>query len=344
MFEQIDLFSEATDGYHTYRIPAMVTTPAGTVLAFCEGRVHGRGDAGEIHILLKRSCDHGRTWGPAQVVVAESGMTCGNPSPVIDRTTGRIWLLLCKNDGDKGETVICRGQAERTVWITSSMDDGETWTEPREITSDVKKSNWTWYATGPGHGVQLTGGRLVVPCDHIVGRDFDRHTDPYHSHVIVSDDAGASWRIGGIVDAGTNECMVVELEDGTLYLNARDYSGAKRRAVARSTDAGNGFGALSWDEALIEPICQASIVRYPSGPVLFANPASTRRERLTVRASFDSCRTWSSGLVLHEGPAGYSDLTVAADGTVLCMYERGTEDPYERLTLARLELQDIVGA
>lgn len=344
MVEQIELFGEATDGYHTFRIPAMVTTRDDTVLAFCEGRVHGRGDAGEIHILLKRSHDNGLTWGPTQVIVSDAGMTCGNPSPVVDRGTGHVWLLFCKNDGDKGEATICRGQAPRTVRLTGSADDGQTWTEPREITADVKKPDWTWYATGPGHSIQLASGRLLAPCDHIVGRDFDQRTDPYHSHVIFSDDQGASWRIGGIVGEGTNECMLVELDDGTVYLNARNYRGAKRRAVARSTDAGESFGDLTWDEALVEPICQASIVRHPTGPVLFANPASTKRERLTVRASLDGCRTWNAGLVLHDGPAAYSDLAVAADGTVLCLYERGTGGPYERLSLARLDLDEILGA
>ena len=210
--EQIDLFiSGEQETYHTYRIPAMTVTNAGTLLAFAEGRKHGRSDAGEIDIVLKRSFDNGITWQPMQLVVTEPDMTCGNPCPVADSETGTIWLPFCKNLADGHETLITQGKAPRTVWVTHSTDDGVTWAEPIEITSDVKDPSWTWYATGPTHGIQLTlgpkAGRMLIPCDHMVGKYFDRQRDPYHSHVIYSDDHGASWHIGGIVDEGTNRLL-----------------------------------------------------------------------------------------------------------------------------------------
>lgn len=336
--EQEPLYVSGEDGYHTFRIPALAVTTRGTLLAFAEGRKHGRGDAGEIDVVLRRSLDDGHSWGPAQVVVTEAGMTCGNPCPVVERETGAIWLPFCKNLADGGETLICEGKAPRTVWVTCSLDDGLTWSQPREITSSVKDASWTWYATGPCHGIQLDGGRLLVPCDHIVGRHHDRARDPYHSHVIYSDDRGESWRIGGIVEEGTNECAVAQLDDGSVYVNARNHVAGTQRAVARSRDRGSTFSGYEWDETLIEPVCQGSVLHLPGGPLLFANPASTRRERMTVRLSNDGGRSWPSARLLHRGPAAYSDLAALSDGGVCCLYERGDAHPYETLTLARFSL------
>ncbi|MFH1569123.1 MAG: sialidase family protein [Gemmatimonadota bacterium] len=346
---QTELFTAGQGGYHTYRIPALLTTPSGIVLAFCEGRRDSRSDSGQIDLLSRRSLDGGLTWSAPQVVATVPGMTCGNPCPVEDAGTGTIWLPFCQNRADGPEGLICEGKAPRTVWLTSSRDGGASWAAPHEITAAAKDPSWTWYATGPGHGIQLASGRLVVPCDHIVGRAFDRKTDPYHSHVILSDDGGRTWRIGGIVPEGTNECAVVEVDDGqALYINCRNYRGAKRRAAAWSRDRGESFSGHSWEEALVEAICQASLTRltragtHDRNRVLFANPASEVRERLTVRLSYDECRSWAVARPLYDGPSAYSDLAVAADAagdlTILCLYERGADGPYEHLTLARFDV------
>ena len=336
--QQEPLFTSGEGRYHTYRIPALAVSARGTLLAFAEGRKDGRGDAGEIDLLLRRSFDNGGSWGPSQVVVTEAGITCGNPCPVVERESGTIWLPFCKNLAEGGESLICGGKAPRTVWITHSVDDGESWAEPREITAAVKDPQWTWYATGPCHGIQLRSGRLVVPCDHIVGVHLDRGRDPCHSHVIYSDDRGATWQLGGSVEAGTDECALAQLEDDSLYINCRNYVRGKNRAIARSQDQGKTFAPLEWDETLIEPVCQASLEALPSGQLLFANPASTRRECLTVRLSPDGGQSWPIARTLHRGPAAYSDLAALADGTVCCLYERGEGHPYETLTLARFNL------
>ena len=341
--DQCDLFTSGQEGYHTFRIPALAVTTQGTLLAFAEGRKAGRGDAGEIDLVLKRSLDNGVTWQPLQIVVTEPGMTCGNPCPVVDQATGVIWLPFCKNLADGNEDLITQGKAPRTVWLTHSHDDGVTWATPYEITADVKDPSWTWYATGPTHGIQLRSGRLVIPCDHIVGQHFDRQRDPYHSHVIYSDDHGASWHIGGRVDVGTNECALVEMADGALYINCRNYVGERRRAVAWSVDQGATFTEFRWDETLIEPICQASLVRYDAKHILFANPASTTREKLTVRLSADDGQSWPVAKMLYSGPAAYSDLAVLPDLTICCLYEQGDAHPYERLTLARFDLAWLCG-
>lgn len=345
------LFEEFHHGYHTYRIPSLLTTPRGTVLAFCEGRTRDYGDAGVIHLLLRRSFDGGLTWTPQQIVVAQPKMTCGNPCPVVDRRTGRVVLTFCKNNADGPEGAIIKGQAPRTVWKTFSDDEGASWSEPEDITAAVKRSNWTWYATGPGHGIQLASGRLIVPCNHVVGVHFEAGKDVNHSHLVYSDDGGANWTVGGIVGGGTNECQAVELEDGSIYLNARNPQEPGHRAFAISRDGGLSFESRQVDASMLEaPLwggCQASLTRYTTAAahgrsrILFANPVTTEevRKNMTLRISYNQCSTWSAGKVLWPGPAAYSDLTIAPNMSILCLYERGPDHPYQSLMLARLDLE-----
>jgi sialidase-1 len=343
--DELVLFARSDYDYHTFRIPALWRSHSGALLALAEGRRHARRDDGEIDLVLKRSMDGGESWSELQVVVAEDGMTCGNPCPVQVRETGVIWLTFCKNLAAGGEDLITQGKAPRTVWITRSDDDGASWSEPVEITTQVKRPGWSWYATGPGHGVQLTSGRLVIPCDHIVAKHFDRQQDPHHSHLIISDDLGQSWRIGGILPVGTNECAVVETMDGGIYINARNYSGSYCRAVAWSADGGEQFTGYQEDSQLVEPVCQASLTRFSGigdgrpSRILFANPASRARERMSVRLSYDEGQSWPHSRLLYHGLAAYSDLAVLPDGRICCLYERGEEHPYEQLVLARFTLE-----
>ena len=330
------VFVAGQDGYHTYRIPSVIVTPKGTLLAFCEGRKTGRGDAGNIDLLLRRSTDGGKTWGKAQVVWDEGDNTCGNPCPVVDARTGTVWLLLTHNLRTDTEARIVGGTStgSRTVWVSKSTDDGATWAAPVEITKDVKKPGWTWYATGPGVGIQLKSGRLLIPCDSKSDGGKVRE-----SHVISSDDGGKTWKIGGVVGPQCNESQAVELADGSVMLNMRTFRGTNRRLVAVSPDGGETFAKAVEDQTLIEPVCQASILRLPGkdGGILFSNPASTKREKMTVRLSRDEGKTWPHGKELHAGPAAYSCLTVLPDGTIGCLYERGSKSPYEEITFARFD-------
>jgi len=332
--EQIPVFVSGEGGYHTYRIPAVIVTPKGTVLAFCEGRKSGRGDAGDIDLVLRRSHDGGKTWQPLQVVWDDGKHTCGNACPVIERKTGRIWLLLTHNLGQDLESKIVANTSEgtRTVWVTSSQDDGVTWDAPVEITMHVKPPEWTWYATGPGVGIQLRSGRLLIPCDYKAEKGKVRE-----SHVIYSDDLGQTWKLGGKVGPNCNESQVVELSNGTVMLNMRSYQQNNRRLVALSKDGGLTFSAPKEDQTLIEPVCQGSILRVPGeqGELLFSNPASLKRENATVRLSNDDGQTWPVSRALYAGPSAYSCLTVLADGTYGCLYERGPQNPYETITFAR---------
>ncbi|MBI5385250.1 MAG: family 20 glycosylhydrolase [Verrucomicrobia bacterium] len=345
---QTYVFVSGQGGYHTYRIPSLLVSARGTVLAFAEGRKAGGGDAGDIDLLLKRSTDLGKTWQATQLVWDDAANTCGNPCAVLDRDTGAIWLLLTWNRGDDRESSIIAQQSKdtRRVFVTSSTDDGLTWSKPREITAAVKPTNWTWYATGPGAGIQMEFGphkdRLVIPCDHI-----EAGTKRYFSHVIYSDDHGQTWKLGGSTPQDkVNECEVVELTGGRLLLNMRNYDRAQRtRQQAVSADGGLTWAAQRLVPELIEPICQASIRRY-SWPgqdrrsvILFSNPASAKRERLMLRASFDEGETWPASRLLDPRPSAYSCLAVLPDGTIGLLYEAGAKSAYENLVFARFPLE-----
>jgi N-acetylneuraminic acid mutarotase len=332
----VDVFVAGDGGYHTYRIPSVIATPKGTLLAFAEGRRAGAGDAGDIDLVLKRSVDGGVTWSALEVIGDNGPNTFGNPCPVIDRTTGVIWLLSTHNLGTDREKDIIAGTSggSRTVWVMKSEDDGVTWTTPVEITASVKRADWTWYATGPGTGIQTQSGRLVIPANHA-----EAGSGVHRSHVFFSDDRGRSWRLGASLDAGTNESQVVELTDGRLLLNMRNHppKPENHRMVATSRDGGETWTAASPDRALVEPPAQASLIQDISRRrLVFANPASGKRERMTVRVSDDSGVTWPIARVVHEGPAAYSSLVALPDSAVGLLFERGEKSPYERMTFARL--------
>lgn len=349
---QTNVFVSGQDGYHTYRIPALLVTPRGTLLAFAEGRKGGSGDAGNIDMVLKRSPDGGKTWQAMQTVWDDTGNTCGNPCPVVERESGTIRLLMTWNRGDDPESQIIAQKSKdtRRVFVASSTDDGATWSKPREITTDAKKPDWTWYATGPGAGIQMENGphkgRLVIPCDHI-----EAATKRYYSHVIYSDDRGQTWKLGGSTpNDKVNECEVVELAGGRLMLNMRNYDRAQRaRQVAVSADGGETWTDQRHAPELIEPICQATIRRYSwagenrKSVILFANPASTKRERMTVRASYDDGQTWPAARVVNAGPSAYSCLATLPDGKIGLLYESGAKNPYENIVFANFRLEWLAG-
>lgn len=332
------VFQAGGDGYHSFRIPALCVTRRGTVLAFCEGRRNSRSDTGDIDLVLKRSRDGGATWSRLEVVADHGPDTVGNPCPVVDRRTGIIWLPLTQNPGWATQKQILAGEGARTLWMTHSADDGATWAPPQEITAAVKDPSWTWCATGPGNAIQLRSGRLLVPCDYAA-----RGTSREHSWVMYSDDRGRTWKRGGELPEGTGESQAVELADGTLLINCRADQG-HRRLAGRSRDGGLTWGEFGPDPALVEPHCQASLIRYtgrrgPRSRLLFSNPAAETRVRMTVRASDDGGRTWPVSRVLHEGPAAYSSLAALPDGSVGCLYECGESNAYETITLARFPME-----
>lgn len=326
--EQSDVFVSGQDGYHTYRIPALVVSKQGTVLAFCEGRKTSSADHGDIDLLLRRSFDGGKSWQETQLVHEEGGaakITIGNPCAIVDRD-GTIHLIFSRNNA--------------RAFYVKSVDDGATFSVPREITDAFRAFSfeWTRLASGPGHGIQTRAGRIVVPVwlNDRIGKN-------YRSAVIYSDDAGATWTAGGMVKPtirDCNECMAVERVDGSIHMNLRNKS-AKCRAVASSTDGGITWTEPTLIEELVDPICQASIVRFSSrsgdgkGGILFSNAASRSRDHMTVKLSYDGGDSWPIAKLIHPGPSAYSDVAIAKDKTILCLFERGSKHPYEKLTVAR---------
>jgi sialidase-1 len=326
--EQTDVFISGEGGYHTYRIPALIVTGKGTLLAFCEGRKTSASDAGDIDLLVKRSTDEGATWSDSEIAHEEGGdaeNTIGNPCPIVDTSPSVAHLLFTRNN-------------ER-IFYTSSDDDGNAWAAPIEITNVLEDFDfpWTRVGTGPGHGLQLSSGRLIVPVwlNERIGYN-------YRSSVIYSDDGGATWHAGGLVGpevADTNECMAVEMSDGTIYLNMRAKD-SNSRTVAWSEDGGVTWSAPLSDVGLPDSVCQASVLRVDER-VLFTNPSGPGRANLLVRESDDGAKTWHIPRTIHDGPSAYSDLAISRDGeTVFCLYECGATGPYECLRLHRISLAE----
>jgi hypothetical protein len=338
-----DVFVAGEGGYHTYRIPSVIVTPRGTLLAFAEGRQGSAADSGNIDLVSRRSVDGGASWSAMQVLVDNGHDSASNPCPVIDRATGTIWLISTRNLGIDREADIVGGtsRATPTVWAMNSRDDGVTWSTPVEITASVKAAGWTWYATGPGAGIQTKSGRLIIPANH-----SELPGGTHRSHLFYSDDGGRTWTLGGSADPGTNESQVVELADGRLMLNMRNHppKSANYRMVATSSDGGRTLSAARADPALIEPPAQASILRYSTtgdggrNRLLFSNPASAKREKLTVRLSYNEGATWPVARVVHDGPAAYSMLAILPDRSIGMLFERGDRSPYEKVSFARFSL------
>jgi sialidase-1 len=361
--DKTDLFQGGKDGFALYRIPGVVVTVKGTVLAYCEARRDARSDWGEIEVHLRRSTDGGMTWEPARQIAhrgariegnphkksgGEHEQTVNNPVAVADRQSGAVHFLYCINYA-------------RCFYMRSD-DDGATFSDPVEITPAFEpfraKYDWKVIATGPGHGIQLKNGRLVVPVWLAYGKVGDHK--PSAAGTIYSDDHGKSWHAGDVAlpneseISSPSETAVVQLADGRVMLNARSMSKASRRLVTVSADGATGWSKPRFDDALPEPICMGSIARLSETPasdrnrILFSNPHSLKldadgkeipggrgeRKNVSIKLSYDEGKTWPVNKTLEEGSSAYSDLAVLPGGTILCFYERRN-----LLTLARFNIE-----
>ncbi|MFD8547811.1 exo-alpha-sialidase [Streptomyces sp. NPDC059649] len=360
-FEQQVLFKAAQEqGYFCFRIPAVVRSTHGTLLAFAEGRRHDCGDSGDIDLVLKRSTDGGRTWGPLQVVNRGGGDTHGNPAPLVDRRTGRIVLAETYNKG-RTDGLSCDVPCDRTPHLQYSDDDGETWSTPRDLTSDVRPAKWnSWYATGPVHGLQLTrgrhAGRLVfgINAESYAGNRVTAN----HAALVHSDD-GETWKVGAldtwpIAMDGTfrqkpSEMTLLERSDGAIYVNGREQDGTDlgHRTWAVSRDGGDSFtDPFRALPDLYTPMVQASALRLPHSSAaggrsrtLFAAPADPdRRRTMTLRSSWDEGRTWEGvdrGARVTTDWSGYSDLVAISPDVTGLMYEGGRVDARDEIRFVR---------
>jgi sialidase-1 len=339
--EQTDLFISGQGDYRSYRIPALITTQKGTVLAFVEGRKDSSADHGHNEMLLRRSFDGGETWAPVQLVAKDGTNALNNPTAVVDRETGTTWLMFVRTSTKKykNDAEVAKAQGRISdMWVMHSNDEGATWVGPTDITESVNRPNWKRIVPGPGVGIQMRSGRLVIPCNHLIGNEA-------YDHVIYSDDHGETWRLGGSTEGEMDEDQIVELTDGSLLLNIRNYRDKGHRGISMSKDGGLTWSKVTSDPTLIEPVCQASFIRYTRSPqfvkdrLLFSNPASeTERIKMTVRVSYDEGKTWPVGKLLNAGPSGYSCLTVLPDVKIGCLYERGDHSSIDKVTFARFSL------
>ncbi len=346
LLEQADVFPAGMNGVALYRIPGIVVTPKGTVLAYCEARKDSKSDWGEIEVHLRRSTDCGKTWetpkqiahmadriegNPRKPTGGDREQTVNNPMAIVDRITGNIEFVYCVNYA--------------RCFSMHSTDDGLTWSTPTEITASFEpfrsKYPWKVIATGPGHGIQMKSGRLVVPIWLAYGKTGDHA--PSAAATIYSDDHGKTWKAGEIAVPNEgefgdpNETMITELSDGRVMLVTRSVSKPNRKLITTNADGAAGWSSPEFHEQLWEPICMASIVSHPSksGTLIFSNPHSSgrdkegkeipagrgKRQNLTIKLSRDDGKTWPVSKVLEVGPSAYSDLAVLTDGTILCLYE-----------------------
>lgn len=348
------VFISGTEGYHTFRIPAIVQWDK-KLLAFAEGRLSGSGDFGDVDIVMKTSIDDGKTWSALQVVVSNASLQAGNPAPVLDLSDpafpgGRLFLFY--NTGNASESANRKGKGVREVWYTTSINGGISWDTPVNITIEVHRpdqsgfkaayhfpDDWRSYANTPGHAIQISkgkyAGRIFVAANHSAGEPESHFTD-YRAHAFYSDDHGKTFQLSeNIPFPGSNESMAAELSHNRLLMNSRNQRGdIRQRIVSYSSNGGQAWDTTYLDAQLPDPVCQGSLlnlgVRKGKTILAFCNPAdSLNRNRLTLRISYDEGHTWPMAKPIETAlPAmakdatAYSDM-VALDRQVIgILYER----------------------
>jgi sialidase-1 len=326
--EIVNVFVPKQDGYPAIRIPSIVTSQAGTLLAFAEGRQGG--DHSQNDIILKRSFDGGQNWGELQVVHEAGVLSLNNPQAVV-LDSGRILLMYQRNKLGEHKAKPGFGDDAYFTLVQHSDDDGQTWSSPRDVSRDVKRAERvTSVASGPGIGIVLQRGehrgRILMPMNEGPYGDW-------RVYAAISDDDGQTWRYGERApEDGSghgNEVQMVELADGSVMLNARTQGGGtKHRKVAISEDGGETWSQLRDDVVLVEPVCQASLLRY-SWPeqdrsrILFLNPANQKsRTGGVLRVSYDEGKSWPIGKTVYADGFAYSCMSRLSDGRIGILFER----------------------
>ncbi len=336
---QIDVFVSGQDGYYAYRIPVIETAADGSLLAFAESRKYHLGDPGingnTIDLVLKHSTDSGHTWSPMMVVEAPGELwAAANPSTVLDRQTGRIWLHYIRCRPGKSSGTAQPGTDDIQNLARFSDDNGVTWSEPMDITAssrDMADSQWRCTIMGPGGGIQDHTGRLILPCWKI---------EPWGVFAVFSDDHGKTWKRGDMVPGvkDGNEDQLVELSDGRILLDYRQSTG-EHRWTAVSSDRG-----VTWSEPMpgqaVTPVCCA-IELYTSqsdgadrNRIIWTGPKGPQRANLVARISYDDADSFTDERLIAESPAAYSDLAVLKDKSIGVLWERGD---YRFITFTRLD-------
>lgn len=361
------VFVAGTEGHKSYRIPAMIRLNNGDLLAFCEGRVNDAGDFGDINIVMKKSSDKGRSWSALKTVVDADSLQAGNPAPVVDLTDpdypgGRIFLFY--NTGNNHEYEVRKGNGLREAWYKSSTDNGVTWSEAVNITSQVHRPNqpavnpaysfkedWRSYANTPGHAMQFTQGkfrgRIFIAANHSAGEPRPDSRD-YSAHGYYTDDHGKTFKLGETVPLpGSNESTAAELSGGRLMMNSRNQAGeTKARIISISSDGGSTWDTTYFDHTLIDPVNQGSLLtigkKNGSNVLAFCNAAhKTRRDLLTLRISNDDGQTWEKKFLVDKSGGDKADFTAYSDIVKLnstsigVLYER---DGYKQIVFTVIQI------
>ena len=347
-----ELRNYGMEGVHSFRIPGLVTTPKGTLLAVYDIRHKSSVDLqGDIDVGLSRSTDQGKTWSEMKTIIdmgsygglPEDQNGVGDPAILVDPQTGHIWVIALWAHGKPGVMIWNSSKPglnpEETgqLVLVKSEDDGLTWSDPVNITTQVKDPKWNLFFNGPGKGIAMNDGTLIFPAQY-----RDEEGMPY-STIISSQDKGKTWAVGSGAKSNTTEAQVVELSDRSLMLNMRDNRGGAR-SVSVTSDLGKNWTEHSSSRsALIEPVCMASIISHPTRDLLlFSNPAATDgRHNMTIKVSEDEGKTWSNTnqLLLDEGSGwGYSCLTIVDEGLVGIVYESSVAN----ITFQLVRLEDLI--
>ena len=322
--------------YHSIVGFVLAKTTNNTLLAFAEGRRNSLDDFGDIDILLRRSTDYDLTWDDIRVVHAFGNGQIGNPCPIVDRDTGRIYLLSCTSVEE--ELAILTGSSYREIWICYSDDDGLTWSELRNISPMARREDWFWYATGPAGGIQIQAGahvgRLVAPANHSYLKTDG--SPEYACHSLYSDDRGETWHIGSASGPGGNENQIAEVAEDLLIQDIRlQTNRTGYRAYRYSRDGGETWDQMRSDPARPCTKTQGSIIALSERPdgvhsaLVTCNPAPVesrralnRREHLVCRMSTDGGKTWPRSLVVEPASAGYSTLLEIDSERIAVAYDR----------------------
>ena len=349
-------------GCHTFRIPALVATNKGTLLAVYDMRYNSRRDLqGHMDIGLSRSTDGGETWArPVPIMdmkkfggLPEDQNGCSDPNILVDRKTGEILVSAVWTHGKPGtHQWVGKGSEpghsihkSSQFMMVRSKDDGLTWSEPENWTKRLKDPKWCLFAPAPGNGINLMDGTLVMPTQ---GRDA---TGLPFSNFMWSKDHGKSWTLSSPARDNTTECSVAELKDGSLMLNIRDNRNRKDksktngRAVSVTDDMGKTWKIHSSDHgALPEPVCMASLISHDLKDgrrvLFFSNPNSKyKREKMTVRMSLDQGKTWPKSILLDQKGGAYSSLAMVDDRTLGILYESSVADMvFQKIKLSEFGL------
>lgn len=353
------VFQNGEAGYACFRIPAIVCSPGGLLLAFAEGRVQNCSDFGDVDIVLKTSSDRGQTWSALKVVASYDALQAGNPAPVFDladptHPEGRLFLFY--NTGTTKEHAVREGKGIREVWYTTSTDEGRNWTAPVNITQFVNKPNmpafnplyknpedWRSYANTPGHALQLSNGRIFIPANHSSGPPQEHYRD-YRAHAFFSDDHGKSWHLSPAIDyPGSNESTAAELPGNGVLMSIRNQSGDQPyRLLALSKNGGITWDSIWVAHDLPDPICQGSLLNFNSDQgvaILLHSNASSQTERccLTVKISQDGGIHWEKWMEIYSGSTAYSDLVQVTEKTAGVLYEK---DDYTKIAFAWFSLEN----